>query len=78
MARKVIRLRNTEYSHSNAEVTHEDFDVDYVSYPKAAQKEIESLIRTSSAIEVIEFNNSTITLVGIAGNFISFNWKICN
>ena len=66
-ARKVIaRLRNTEYSHSNAEVTHKDFDIDYVSYPeKAAQTEIESLIRTSSALEVIEFNNSTITLVGI-------------
>ena len=54
-ARKVIaRLRNTEYSHSNAEVTHKDFDIDYVSYPeKAAQTEIESLIRTSSALEVI-------------------------
>ena len=66
-AKKVIaRLRNTEYSHSNADVTHKDFDIDYVSYPeKAAQKEIESLIRTSSALEVIEFNNATITLVGI-------------
>lgn len=66
-AKKVIaRLRNTEYSHSDAEVTHKDFDINYVSYPeKAAQKEIESLIRTSSALEVIEFNNNTITLVGI-------------
>ena len=66
-ARKVIaRLRNTEYSHSDAEVTHKDFDIDHVSYPeKAAQKEIESLIRTSSALEVIEFNNNTITMVGI-------------
>ena len=58
-AKKVIaRLRNTEYSHSDAEVTPKDFDINYVSYPeKAAQKEIESLIRTSSALEVIEFNN---------------------
>ena len=66
-AKKVIaRLRNTEYSHKDAKVTPKDFDIDHVSYPeKAAQQEIESLIRTSSALEVIHFNNDTITLVGI-------------
>tara|TARA_Y100001970_G_scaffold285133_1_gene404037 strand:+ start:7152 stop:8504 length:1353 start_codon:yes stop_codon:yes gene_type:complete len=64
--RVIARLRNTEFSHSNAVVTPNDFDIDYVSYPeKAAQKEIESLIRNSSALEVIGFNDESITLVGI-------------
>ena len=66
-ANKVIaRLRNTEFNHKEAVLKPVDFDIDYVSYPeKAAQKEIEKLIRRTSAVEVIGFNNDTITLVGI-------------
>ena len=66
-AKKVIaRLRNTEFSHKSAILTPEDFNIDFVTYPeKAAQQEIESLIRSSSAIEVIKFNNDEITLIGI-------------
>ena len=66
-AKKVIaRLRNTEFSHKSAILTPKDFNIDFVTYPeKAAQQEIESLIRSSSAIEVIKFNNDEITLIGI-------------
>ncbi len=66
-AKKVIaRLRNTEFNHKEAVLKPVDFDIDYVSYPeKAAQKEIEKLIRRTSAVEVIGFNDDKITLVGI-------------
>jgi len=66
-AKKVIaRLRNTEFNHKEAVLKPADFNIDYVSYPeKAAQKEIEKLIRRTSAVEVIGFNEDTITLVGI-------------
>ena len=66
-AKKVIaRLRNTEFTHKDAVLKPIDFDIDYVSYPeKAAQKEIEKLIRRTSAVEVIGFNDEKITLVGI-------------
>ena len=49
----ICRLRNTEYSHKNAIITPEQFGIEYVTYPeKAAQFEIESLIRRSSTVEV--------------------------
>ncbi|MBI45818.1 MAG: Trk system potassium transporter TrkA [Candidatus Marinimicrobia bacterium] len=66
-AKKIIaRLRNTEFNHKEAVLKPVDFDINYVSYPeKAAQKEIEKLIRRTSAVEVISFNNDKITLVGI-------------
>ena len=42
-AKKVIaRLRSTEFSHKDAVLSPNHFEIDYVSYPeKAAQKEIE-------------------------------------
>ena len=66
-AKKVIcRLRNTEYSHKDAIVTPADFNIDKVVFPeKAAQKEIESLIRQSSAVEIQEFFAGSVLLVGI-------------
>ena len=66
-AKKVIaRLRNTEFSHKDAILSPSDFQIDHVSYPeKAAQQEIEKLIRRTSAVEVIGFNNDEITLLGI-------------
>ena len=66
-AKKVIcRLRNTEYSHKDAVVTPADFNIDKVVFPeKAAQKEIESLIRQSSAVEIQEFFVGSVLLVGI-------------
>ena len=66
-AKKIIcRLRNTEYSHKNAIVTPSDFNIDKVVFPeKAAQKEIESLIRQSSAVEIQEFFSGSVLLVGI-------------
>ncbi len=66
-AKKTIaRLRSTEFTHKSAVLEPQDFSIDYVSYPeKAAKKEIEKLIRQSSAAEIIGFNNDTITLVGI-------------
>ena len=66
-AKKVItRLRNTEFSHKSAILTPKDFNIDFVTYPeRAAQNEIESLIRSSSAIEIIKFINDTVTLIGI-------------
>ena len=66
-AKKIIcRLRNTEYSHKDAVVTPADFNIDKVVFPeKAAQKEIESLIRQSSAVEIQEFFAGSVLLVGI-------------
>ena len=65
--KKVIcRLRNTEYSHETAIVTPDNFHVDHVVFPeKAAQREVESLIRQTSAVEIEEFRNGKIILVGI-------------
>jgi len=67
-AKKIIcRLRNTEYSHRNAIVSPSDFKIDHVVYPeKAAQHEIESLIRQSSAVEIQEFYAGNVMLVGIS------------
>ena len=66
-AKKIIcRLRNTEYSHKDAVVTPADFNIDKVVFPeKAAQKEIESLIRQSSAVEIQDFFAGSVLLVGI-------------
>ena len=66
-AKKIIcRLRNTEYTHKTAIVTPENFHIDHVVFPeKAAQREIESLIRQTSAVEIEEFRDGAIILVGI-------------
>ena len=62
----ITRLRNTEFAHKDAILTPEDFLVDFVTYPeKAAMSEIESLIRSNSEIEVVEFEDNKITLFGI-------------
>ena len=62
----IARLRNTEYIHSNALVSPENFGIDDVIYPeKSAQKEIENLVRDSSAVEVKSFFNDKIKLLGI-------------
>ena len=66
-AKKIIcRLRNTEYSHRDAIVTPEQFGIDKVVYPeRAAQSEIEHLIRQTSAIEIKKFKHDRITMVGV-------------
>ena len=66
-AKKIIaRLRSTEFTHKEAILAPLDFNIDYVSYPEnAAKHEIEKLIRRTSTVEVIGFNNDTITLIGI-------------
>lgn len=62
----ICRLRNTEYSHKNAIITPEQFGIEYVTYPeKAAQFEIENLIRRSSSVQVQEFKNGSILMVGV-------------
>ena len=64
--RVVCRLRNTEYRHKNAVITPEQFGIDMVTYPEmAAQKEIEMLIRQPSSVEIQEFHDSKIVMVGI-------------
>jgi len=66
-AKKIIcRLRNTEYSHQSAIITPDQFGIDYVVYPeKAAQKDIENLIRQTSAVNLEEFKSGQINMVGI-------------
>ena len=66
-AKKVItRLRNTEYIHSDAIVTPSEFGIDHVIYPeKSAHFEIENLVRQSSAVEMKDFSNDRIKLIGI-------------
>jgi len=66
-AKKIIcRLRNTEYSHKNAIITPEQFGINHVVYPeRAAQRDIENLIRQTSAIDLEEFKNGEINMVGI-------------
>ena len=62
----ICRLRNTEYSHKNAIITPEQFGIEYVTYPeKAAQLEIENLVRRSSTVEVQEFKDGKILMVGV-------------
>jgi trk system potassium uptake protein TrkA len=62
----IARLRNTEYIHSDALVSPENFGIDDVIYPeKSAQKEIENLVRDSSAVEVKSFFDDRIKLLGI-------------
>ena len=62
----IARLRNTEYLHKNAVISPDQFGIDYVTFPeKAAQKEIESLVKQTSAVELQEFKNNSITLIGI-------------
>jgi len=62
----ICRLRSTEYSHKNAIITPEQFGIEYVTYPeKAAQIEIENLIRRSSTVEVQEFKDGAILMVGV-------------
>ncbi len=65
--KKVIaRLRNTEFIHKDAVVSPLEFGIDYVTYPeKAAQSEIESLIKQTSAVEIEKFKGDLITLIGI-------------
>ena len=59
--RIICRLRNTEYSHRNAIIKPEQFGIDHVVYPeRAAQQEIEHLIRQPSAIDLQEFKDSFI------------------
>ena len=62
----IARLRSTEYVHKNAVVNPETFGIDHVIYPeKAAQSEILNLIRDTSAIEIKDFNDKKIKLIGI-------------
>ena len=65
--KKIIsRLRNTEYIHKDAILKPHEFSIDYVTYPeKAAQLEIESLIKQTSAVEIQGFKDNRITLIGI-------------
>ena len=62
----VARLRNTEFIHKNAIMKPEDYGIDYVTYPeKAAQTEILNLIRDTSAVEIKDFYEGKIKLIGI-------------
>ena len=62
----ICRLRNTEYSHRNAIITPSQFGIDHVVYPEmSAQKDIEKLIRKPSAIDIEEFHDGKITMVGM-------------
>ncbi len=64
--RVICRLRNTEYRHRNAVITPEQFGIDMVTYPeKAAQEEIEMLIRQPSSVEIQEFYNNRLKMIGI-------------
>ena len=66
VSKVIARLRNTEYIHKDAVITPSEFGVDYVTFPeKAAQKEIESLVKQTSAVELQQFKNNSITLIGI-------------
>ena len=62
----ICRLRNTEYSHKDAIIIPEQFGIEYVTYPeKAAQFEIENLIRRSSSVQVQKFKDGKILMVGV-------------
>ena len=72
-AKKIIcRLRNTEYSHRSAIITPDQFGIDHVVYPeKAAQIDIENLIRQTSAVDLEEFKDGKINMLGIHLNHTS-------
>ena len=62
----IARLRSTEYVHKHAIVSPSTFGIDHVIYPeKAAQSEILNLIRDTSAIEIKDFKDKQIKLIGI-------------
>ena len=62
----IARLRNSEYLHKNAVISPKEFGIDYVTFPeRAAQKEIESLVKQTSAVELQDFKDNSITLIGI-------------
>ena len=72
MARKlgaktiISRLRNTEYSSPKAIIEPAQFGIDEVIHPElAAVEEVERLLRQSSAIDVKEFEDGRLQLVGV-------------
>ncbi len=66
-AKKVIaRLRNVEYTSNRAILQPSQFGIDVVIHPEqAAVEEIERLLRQSSAIDVKEFEQGNVQLVGV-------------
>ena len=72
MARKlgaatvIARLRNTEYTSAKAIIEPAQFGIDHVIHPElAAVEEIERLLRQSSAMDVKEFADGRLQLIGV-------------
>ena len=67
-AKKVIcRLRNTEYGHKKTIIDPLQFGIDHIVFPeKAARDEIEKIITQPSTVEIQNFKDNQITLLGIS------------
>ncbi len=64
--RKIARVRNQEYTESNAVLTPEQLGIDLIINPEfETAQEIVLLLRRSAATDVIEFANGAIQLVGL-------------
>lgn len=62
----IARLRNTEYTSDKAVIQPSQFGIDEVIHPElAVVGEVERLLRQSSAIDVKEFEQGRLQLVGI-------------
>ena len=66
-AKKIIaRLRSTEYSSRDAVIKPSQFGIDEVIHPElAVAEEVDRLLRQSSAIDVKEFEDGRLQLVGV-------------
>lgn len=62
----ITRLRDTEYTSSKAVIQPSRFGIDEVIHPElAVVEEVDRLLRQSSAIDVKEFENGGLQLVGV-------------
>ena len=66
-AKKVIcRLRNTEYGHKKTIIDPSQFGINHIVFPeKAAKDEIKRIITQPSSIDIENFKDEKVTLVGI-------------
>ena len=64
--KKIIRVNDPEFLHSEGPMNPQDFGIDLVIYPEGlAAQEIVRVIRRSAATEVVEFADGRIQLIGL-------------
>ncbi len=63
---KIARLRNSEFSKSNAVLTPQDLGIDLIIHPELeTARELFWLVRRTAATDVIEFEEGRVHLIGV-------------